>query len=101
MNFYVVSIACRKFSEDIPDIEDIWTSSFIDQIPQLDGAGDKDPPPSMCRLLSYSLYLLLYSASLYSLYIITVSLCSSLQVCMLCKYVYTLLGTSTFSRLCN
>ena len=48
----------QYFSEDIPDIEDIWTSSFIDQIPQLDGAGDKDPPPSTCQLLRYSQYTL-------------------------------------------
>ena len=58
-------------SEDIPDIEDIWTSSFIDQIPQLDGAGDKDPPPSTCQLLTVS-------ACMYC----TVSVYSSLYACV-------------------
>ena len=44
----------EHFNEDIPDIEDIWTSSFIDQIPQLDGTGDEDPPSSKCLDLGYS-----------------------------------------------
>ena len=44
----------EHFNEDIPDIEDIWTSSFIDQIPQLDGTGDEDPPSSKCIDLGYS-----------------------------------------------
>ena len=70
IHFCTILFRKEYFTEDIPDIEDIWTSSFVDQIPQLDGAGDKGPPPSKCLVLGYSQYTLYFLISKINLLVI-------------------------------